>query len=59
MADLSQEAWASQLAEDPKSAILDVRTAGEVSEGDYSRRHSFGHLSGARFLGWFRSIRQV
>ena len=33
MADLSQEAWASQLAEDPKSAILDVRTADEVSEG--------------------------
>jgi rhodanese-related sulfurtransferase len=33
MADLSQEAWASQLAEDPKSVILDVRTAGEVSEG--------------------------
>lgn len=33
MADLSQEAWASQLAEDPKSVILDVRTADEVSEG--------------------------
>jgi len=33
MADLSQEAWASQSAEDPKSVILDVRTAGEVSEG--------------------------
>ena len=33
MADLSQEALASQLAEDPKSAILDVRTADEVSEG--------------------------
>ncbi|MDB4767421.1 rhodanese-like domain-containing protein [Flavobacteriaceae bacterium] len=33
MADLSQEVWASQLAEDPKSVILDVRTAGEVSEG--------------------------
>ena len=33
MADLSQEAWASQLAQDPKSVILDVRTAGEVSEG--------------------------
>ncbi len=29
MADLSQEAWASQLAEDPNSAILDVRTAGK------------------------------
>ena len=33
MADLSQEAWASLLAEDPKGAILDVRTADEVSEG--------------------------
>ena len=33
MADLSQEAWASQLKEDTQSVVLDVRTLDEVSEG--------------------------
>lgn len=33
MSDLSQEAWASQLATDSKAVILDVRTSDEVAEG--------------------------
>ena len=33
MSDLSQEAWATQLASDPKACILDVRTPEEVEEG--------------------------
>ena len=33
MADLSQEAWASQLKEDTQSVVLDVRTLDEDSEG--------------------------
>ena len=33
MADLSQEAWASQLKEDTQSVVVDVRTLDEVSEG--------------------------
>ena len=33
MSDLSQEAWASQLATDSNAVILDVRTSDEVSEG--------------------------
>ncbi len=33
MSDLSQEAWASQLATDPNAVILDVRTSDEVAEG--------------------------
>lgn len=33
MADLSQQAWASQLENDTNAVILDVRTAEEVDEG--------------------------
>ncbi len=33
MSDLSQEAWASQLATDSNAVILDVRTSDEVAEG--------------------------
>lgn len=33
MANLSQEAWASQLENDSNAVILDVRTAAEVNEG--------------------------
>jgi rhodanese-related sulfurtransferase len=41
MADLSQEAWASQLKEDTQSVVLDVRTLDEVSEGDIFMGQSF------------------
>lgn len=33
MADLSQEEWAEQLANDNNAVILDVRTAEEMEEG--------------------------
>ncbi|WP_308993487.1 rhodanese-like domain-containing protein [Mariniflexile litorale] len=33
MEDLSQEEWASQLAEDKNAVILDVRTDAEVADG--------------------------
>lgn len=33
MADLSQEAWVSQLLQDKNAIIIDVRTDDEVSEG--------------------------
>lgn len=33
MADLTQEAWQSQLATDTNAVILDVRTPAEVAEG--------------------------
>ena len=33
MADLSQEEWTKQLAEDNNAVILDVRTQAEVDEG--------------------------
>ena len=33
MEDLSQEEWASQLAEDSNAVILDVRTDAEVARG--------------------------
>lgn len=33
MADLSQEVWASQLSNDDKAIILDVRTEHEISKG--------------------------
>lgn len=33
MEDLSQEEWASQLAEDTNAVVLDVRTDAEVAEG--------------------------
>ena len=33
MADLNQDEWAEQLAEDPKAIIIDVRTEEEVEEG--------------------------
>ena len=33
MEDLSQEEWASQLAEDKNAVVLDVRTDSEVADG--------------------------
>ncbi|MGR7813525.1 rhodanese-like domain-containing protein [Lacinutrix undariae] len=33
MADLTQEAWQSQLATDTNAVVLDVRTPAEVAEG--------------------------
>ncbi|CAH8293134.1 rhodanese-related sulfurtransferase [Mariniflexile fucanivorans] len=33
MEDLSQEEWASQLAEDTNAVVLDVRTDAEVADG--------------------------
>ncbi|WP_445732393.1 rhodanese-like domain-containing protein [Mariniflexile sp.] len=33
MEDLSQEEWASQLAEDENAVVLDVRTDAEVADG--------------------------
>jgi rhodanese-related sulfurtransferase len=33
MLDLSQEDWATQLENDPKAQIIDVRTNDEVSQG--------------------------
>ncbi|MBP0903743.1 rhodanese-like domain-containing protein [Mariniflexile gromovii] len=33
MEDLSQEEWASQLAEDANAVVLDVRTDAEVADG--------------------------
>lgn len=35
MSDLSQEAWASQLAQDKNAVVIDVRTSAELEETGY------------------------
>ncbi|CAI8175854.1 MAG: Thiosulfate sulfurtransferase GlpE [SAR116 cluster bacterium] len=50
MSDLSQEAWASQLAQDPEAVILDVRTSDEVAEGIIPGAHHLDIFLGQGFL---------
>ncbi|WP_347373121.1 rhodanese-like domain-containing protein [Aequorivita sp. Q41] len=50
MADLSQEEWSNQLANDDKAVILDVRTDAEFEEGHIPGAVQMDIYNGAEFL---------
>lgn len=50
MADLSQEEWTKQLAEDNNAVILDVRTQAEVDEGYIPNAKNIDIYKGQGFI---------
>ena len=50
MADLSQEDWAEQLANDEQAVVLDVRTAEEMEEGFIPEALNIDIYLGQEFL---------
>lgn len=50
MEDLSQEEWASQLAEDANAVILDVRTDAEVADGIIPNAIHMDIMKGPEFI---------
>lgn len=56
MSDLSQEAWASQLKNDPDAVILDVRTPDEVSEGFIPNAQHLDIYLGQGFLDGLEAL---
>lgn len=50
MEDLTQEEWASQLAEDDNAVILDVRTDNEVADGIIPKAIHLDIYKGQEFI---------
>lgn len=50
MADLTQEQWVSQLEQDDKAVILDVRTRGEVEVGMIPKAMHLDFYAGGDFI---------
>jgi len=50
MADLSQEEWSAQLAEDKNAYILDVRTEDEVADGIIPKAKNIDIYLGDEFI---------
>lgn len=56
MADLSQQAWASQLKNDENAVILDVRTDAEVSEGYIPNSIHLDIFQGQNFIDSIKEL---